>query len=44
MEKNDIDMSTIIILLNGDKFRYKKRLLNGNIIAGDKIIEFESGD
>ena len=44
MEKNDIDMSTIIILLNGDKLRYKKRLLNGNIIAGDKIIEFESGD
>lgn len=44
MIKNDIDMSTILILLNGNKFRYKKKLLNDNIKVGDKIVEFGSGD
>lgn len=44
MEDPQIDMSILIILLNGNKFNYKKRGLDSVIKSGEKVIEFESGD
>lgn len=44
LEKFGADMSTIVILLNGDGCKYEKYHMNDRILSGEKIIKFESGD
>lgn len=44
MNEHGVDMSTIVILLNGGEYTYAKKQLDKNIQSGEKIIEFESGD
>lgn len=44
MKEQQIDMSTIVVLLNGGDFKYHKNHLNEEVKAGDIIIHMESGD
>lgn len=44
MKENGIDMSTIVILLNGGEYKYSKRHIDDEIKAGEIIIDVESGD
>lgn len=44
MKKQQIDMSTLVVLLNGGDFTYHKTHLNEKVKAGDIIIHMESGD
>lgn len=44
MKEQQIDMSTMVVLLNGGDFKYHKNHLNEDVKAGDIIIHMESGD
>ena len=44
MAQHNMDMSIMLVLLNGGDFTYKKLLVNTEVKSGDKIIDFESGE
>lgn len=44
MKEQQIDMSTMVVLLNGGDYKYHKNHLNEEVKAGDIIIHMESGD
>lgn len=44
MKEQQIDMSTMVVLLNGSDYKYHKKHLNEEVKAGDIIIHMESGD
>lgn len=44
MLQHDVDMSTMVILINRTDYVYKKYHMNERISSGEKIIKFESGD
>ena len=44
MKKQHIDMSTIVLVLNGGEFTYTKKHRNDNVTDGEKIILIESGE